>query len=268
MKKIVIALMMLSSFAAYAENENAATSKEYVDAELATKQPTIPAEGANIVMTFDSTADEGIGTKNIYDESASYASQTDALVTAETANAAVQMAIQGEFYCKEYSTIDPTDCWLWGINPITHDGEITPDNAILVRAYFKETISPYWRYYPDASTSVRVPIKPNARYKLWWDSGYNIGATFRVAFTKSDDIPDPDNQMVSLCKSDGTDGYELLSAVSETRSYTFTVSDNDIKYIVVQIPGSNWWDTGNFQPAWDRISHLHLNVESYLPENQ
>ena len=115
MKKIIIALMMLCTFGAYAENENAATSKEYVDSELATKQPTVPAEGANIVMTFDSTADNGIGTKEIYDESASYASQTDALVTAGTANAAVQMAIQGEFECVLYDPDNPTDCWWWNI---------------------------------------------------------------------------------------------------------------------------------------------------------
>ena len=115
-RKLIFAITLaLCTFAAYAENENAATSKEYVDTELATKQPTIPAAGNNMVMTFDSNATDGIGTKQIYDESASYAEQQDALVTAGTANAAVQMAINGEFICTEYSTIDPTDCWLWGI---------------------------------------------------------------------------------------------------------------------------------------------------------
>ena len=44
MKKIIMAIVLvLCTFGAYAENENAATSKEYVDTELATKQPTIPA---------------------------------------------------------------------------------------------------------------------------------------------------------------------------------------------------------------------------------
>ena len=116
MKKIIIATTLaLCAFGVRAENEPAATSKEYVDAELATKQPTVPAAGENVVMTFDSTATDGIGTKNIYDPSGSYAAQQDALVTAATANAAVQMAINGEFVCHEYSTIDPTDCWLWKI---------------------------------------------------------------------------------------------------------------------------------------------------------
>ena len=65
MRNIIIVIVMLCTFAVYAENENAATSKEYVDTELATKQPTLPAAGANVVMTFDSTATDGIGTKNI-----------------------------------------------------------------------------------------------------------------------------------------------------------------------------------------------------------
>ena len=116
MKQFIIAIMCVVGIAtAYAANENAATSKEYVDTAIAAKQPTIPAEGANIVMTFDSNATDGIGTKDIYDETASYASQQDALVTAGTANAAVQMAIQGEFECILYDPDNPTDCWWWNI---------------------------------------------------------------------------------------------------------------------------------------------------------
>ena len=115
MKKLIICLMMFCTFCAYGANENAATSKEYVDTAIAAKQPTIPAEGANIVMTFDSTADDGIGTKDIYNESASYASQEDALVTAGTSNTAVQMAINGEFECVLYDPDNTTDCWWWNI---------------------------------------------------------------------------------------------------------------------------------------------------------
>ena len=116
MKKFIITIMCVFYITgAHAANENAATSKEYVDTAIAAKQPTIPAEGANVAMTFDSTADDGIGTKQIYDETASYASQSDALVTAGAANTAVQMAIQGEFECVLYDPDNPTDCWWWNI---------------------------------------------------------------------------------------------------------------------------------------------------------
>ncbi len=118
-KKIIISIMCVLGIAtARAANENAATSKEYVDTELATKQPTIPAEGNNVVMTFDSAADDGIGTKQIYDETTSYVSQETALVTAATANAAVQMALNGELTCGMYDPDNPTDCWLWNLNSV------------------------------------------------------------------------------------------------------------------------------------------------------
>ncbi len=116
MKQFIFAITLaLCTTVVQAANENAATSKEYVDTELATKQPTISAQGNNVVMTFDSTATNGIGTKNIYDPSGDYASQQDALVTAQTANAAVQMAINGEFECVLYDPDNPTDCWWWNI---------------------------------------------------------------------------------------------------------------------------------------------------------
>lgn len=126
MRKLIICLMILNVSGTYATNDNAATSKEYVDTELATKQPTIPAEGANVIMTFDSTATNGIGTKQIYDESANYASQQDALVTAQTANAAVQMAINGEFECVLYDPDNPTDCWWWNIKSKENLGNTLP----------------------------------------------------------------------------------------------------------------------------------------------
>ena len=120
MRKFIIAIIcILGTAGAYAENENAATSKEYVDTELATKQPTIPAAGNNVVMTFDSNATDGIGTKNIYDPSDSYMNQQNALVTAGTANTAVQMAINGEFECVLYDPDNTTDCWWWNIKQPT-----------------------------------------------------------------------------------------------------------------------------------------------------
>ena len=174
MKKFIIAIMcVVCVTTAYAANENAATSKEYVDTAIATKQPTIPAAGNNIVMTFDSTADNGIGTKNIYDESASYASQTDALVTASTANAAVQMAIMGEFYCKEYSTIVENDCWLWGIKePTMHSASKNMFNKdTSTDENYIYTTGDIWtaaqgNYYKQFSVSDYIPVIPGQTYTI------------------------------------------------------------------------------------------------------
>ena len=60
MKKIIFAICMLCTFGAFATNEEMATSREYVDAELTTMQPAIPATDTG-VMTYDSTESTGIG---------------------------------------------------------------------------------------------------------------------------------------------------------------------------------------------------------------
>ena len=169
MQKFIIAIMcLLGIVTAYAENENAATSKEYVDTAIATKQPTIPAEGNNVVMTFDSTADDGIGTKNIYDESASYAEQQNALVTAQTANTAVQMAINGEFYCKEWSTIVENDCWLWGIKSQENSVNALPSGYTKLE-YLESTGTQY------IDTGISVNHKRDTGYwssKISWNTEF------------------------------------------------------------------------------------------------
>ena len=117
MKKIMIAFMFgFCTVVHAAVNDNAATSQTYVDTAMAAKQPTVPAEGNNVVMTFDSTATDGIGTKNIYDPSGSYAEQQESLVTAVTANEAIQLMLDGELTCNMYNPDDPTDCWLWNLH--------------------------------------------------------------------------------------------------------------------------------------------------------
>jgi len=102
---------------AFAAGENVPTSKSYVDAAVAQKQDTIPAnDGAAQVLTNTGTAGE-YGTKGIYDANGEYATQTQNLVDAATMNAGVQNAIDSEFQCIEW--LDPndhgSDCLLFNI---------------------------------------------------------------------------------------------------------------------------------------------------------
>ena len=261
MKKIIIALMMLCTFAAYAENENAATSKEYVDTEIATKQPIIPAEGNNVVITFDSAADDGIGTKQIYDESASYASQTDALVTAGTANAAMQMAIQGEFYCKEWSTIVENDCWLWGIkahtpsknllNPANiHQGTIasktgksSPNNPN--RCYF-DFISVHSGDTVNFTSSItgRAPIYPY----IFMYSTNNEDSYIGIKYRDAQITPDANHTGYSFVIRQ--DGY--IRGIWLSNEYNFTT--DDIVEAMVEISPT----PSPYEPY----------QQTYLPENQ
>ncbi|MBO7509472.1 MAG: hypothetical protein J6T57_04330 [Alphaproteobacteria bacterium] len=120
MKKFIIAFVLLAcACAAYSENESAVTSKEYVDAGVSGKQDTLTITGTNTVMTYDSSQSTGLGQKAIYTPGSDYATQQTALVTASTANAAIQNAINGEFVCYEYNPNDPTDCWLVTIKNTT-----------------------------------------------------------------------------------------------------------------------------------------------------
>ncbi len=111
MKKIIIAIMLVfCATTVRAENTNISTSQYYVDTNAATRQDAAPANNANSVMTYDSVSPDGIGAKAIYDATASYADQTGALITADTANAAIQNGINSEFVCA-----NPPKCNLWNL---------------------------------------------------------------------------------------------------------------------------------------------------------
>ena len=118
MKKFIIFLVcVVMTNVAFAAGENIATSKAYVDTAVAQKQDAIPAnDGTAQVLTNTGTPGE-IGTKNIYDSTGEYATQTGALVTAGDFNTAVQNAIDTEFDCIQTNTTG--DCLLVHLNGIT-----------------------------------------------------------------------------------------------------------------------------------------------------
>ena len=258
MKRFFVFLFsVLLSYGAFAAGENVPTSKSYVDAEIATKQDKIAANnGAAQVLTNTGTAGE-IGTKNIYDASSSYAGQSDALIDAQTMNAAVQNAIDSEFECVEED--GNGNCLLTRIQGA--DVGIQPGDGQLFRAYLTGT---QWSYYADASTSIRIRIKPNVEYKIYWDESAPSSSIYRIAFVKTDDEPGS----ITTYKSNGATGAEFRSNSQTYPSYTFKVTDNSIKYLVIQINGVNGWTTGNFSGAWSRLSHLHLVENNYLPSGQ
>ncbi len=247
---------------AFATGENVPTSKDYVDGKIALKQDTILANnGTAQVLTNTGTAGE-YGTKNIYNSSGSYAGQSDALIDAATMNAAVQNAIDSEFECVEQD--GNGNCLFARVHGA--DMGIQPGDGEWFRAYFSSSIPSRWTYLEDPSSSIRIPIKTNVEYKLYWDGVYS--GLYRVGFVKTDAAP-VSGSSIPLYKSDGTDGAEFRSNSQTYPSYTFKVTDNDIKYIVIQIAGSNTpWTTGDFSLLWNRISHLHLVENNYLPVGQ
>ena len=116
MKKFIIAFIFgICAFGVYAETSEITTSQYYVDTKLSEKQDAAPANNANSVMTYDSTSADGVGAKAIYNETSTYETQKTSLVTAGTANDAIQNAINMEFTCA-----NPPKCTLWDMTAQTH----------------------------------------------------------------------------------------------------------------------------------------------------
>lgn len=113
----IIGIVAIICTNAFATGDKITTSKNYVDTQIATKQDKIPAINSDTVVTHTNTSGE-IGEKAIYDTTESYATQTDALVTAGVANAAIQNAIDTEFVCIEWAPNTeqiPENCYIWSI---------------------------------------------------------------------------------------------------------------------------------------------------------
>jgi len=121
MRKICMSIIAgFIVFSAFGVGENVPTSKSYIDSELVEKQDTIErTTSVSQALTNTGTAGE-YGTKDIYDSTSSYLEQTDALIDAQTMNAAVQNAINAEFVCISWVDDDPTkDCLLMEIRSVT-----------------------------------------------------------------------------------------------------------------------------------------------------
>ncbi|MBO4582756.1 MAG: hypothetical protein J5714_01710, partial [Alphaproteobacteria bacterium] len=84
-----------------------------VNTKLATKQDEIPAKNTNTVLTYTGVAGT-VGEKGIYQDTGTYASQTDSLIDAGTFNAALKNGLDNEFVCAGYSSTG--ECWLWTIH--------------------------------------------------------------------------------------------------------------------------------------------------------
>jgi len=127
-----------------------------------------------------------------------------------------------------------------------------------------------WRYSSDASSSIRIPIQPNVKYRLYWDSTDSdiVGTIFRVAFIKSSSYPGASGEFKYVFDETGERGVLLNGSPSSNQSTIFTVSDTNIMYIVIQVSGSaTAWTDGDFSQLWDRVSHLHLQAEEIIIQN-
>ena len=115
MKKNLISIIgVLAMCPAFAAGENIATSKAFVDAAVAQKQDAISANDGTAQVLTNTGTPGSVGTKNIYDSTGAYGTQTESLITAGDFNTAVQNAIDAEFECIAWRNPDDhsSDCML------------------------------------------------------------------------------------------------------------------------------------------------------------
>lgn len=167
MQKILISILcVFIGFSAFCADENMPTSKSYVDSALMEKQDKISANNGSTQVLMNTGIAGNVGTKNIYDSTASYGGQSDALIDAGTMNAAVQNAIDSEFVCIEWINDDPNDdCLLmeirgaapkrspnlFDVSKIRNTGYITNNGngSISVNGYARNTTEKLNQIAPD-----------------------------------------------------------------------------------------------------------------------
>ncbi|MBO7509281.1 MAG: hypothetical protein J6T57_03340 [Alphaproteobacteria bacterium] len=205
MKKVIFAICMLCTGAAFAANEESITSREYVDAGLGTKQDTLTTTGTG-AMTFDSSETDGIGQKAIYNPNGDYATQQDALVSASTANAAVQNAIAAEFVCIAWKNNDPNDeCLLVQIQNRT-----TPTKNLFDISKIPTRIS---------TTSTSIINNGDGSITVTTVSNNSAVTTDRKLSQLAPELVAGRTYTLSF-KTTGTDKYALLYCYDDTSNHT------------------------------------------------
>jgi len=277
MRKICVSIIGgFIMFSAFGVGENVPTSKSYIDSELVEKQDTIErTTGNNQALTNTGTAAE-YGTKDIYDSTGSYTEQTDALIDAQTMNAAVQNAINAEFVCISWVDDDPTkDCLLMEIRGTTE--KLASKNVFDVSQLLKadgwtENNGVYTgnagriyllTNYKPAMEACSPSCKPNTQYTLSYTLTIDENAQF------PSDLP-PIIQFYFVY-SDGQTHYppqkELPQLPGETRHIIQTsLPSRTLKYIKMTFRYSGIIHVSNMQLEEGTIATPYQPYENlYLP---
>ena len=133
-----------------------------VNTGIATKQDEIGAANTNTVVTYTGTPGT-LGQKGIYQDSGTYATQSDNLIKASTFNAALRNGLENEFVCADRDPVS-NQCWLWTI----HNEENVGKN-LFNQALFNTDVANTITY-----TTFEIP---NGTYTMSTNFPYTGGAT-------------------------------------------------------------------------------------------
>ena len=272
MKRLLILFLSFFIFPAYA-----VTSESYVDSAVNTLQNEIPAENANTVLTNTGTAGE-IGTKKIYDSTQDFSTQTDALVTAATFNAAVQNAIDNEFVCVESI---PEGCLLYKIMV-----KQTPPSTYTQLEYLEATGTQYidTNTYLNGASKVEFQFSCDTvgNYALFGASNgnaYNKGEIAVFWYNKGVDVVIPTSNFSGTAIYCGstlltpdqtyTISYDKDFFTLDERSwpsgwYTNYVGQRSV-FLFASNRGSDSWIGGHSKLYWFKIYNSNTLVRNFIP---
>jgi hypothetical protein len=95
-------------------SDNGLPTVSAVNTGLENKQDEIGAANTNTVVTYTGTPGT-LGQKGIYQDTGTYAAQSDNLIQASTFNAALRNGLNNEFVCADRDPVS-NQCWLWSID--------------------------------------------------------------------------------------------------------------------------------------------------------
>ena len=282
MKKLLFVILSLFAFVAYADNT--ITSKEYVDGQVSTLQTQIPAKNTNTVLTNTGTAGT-VGEKAIYDTTAAYGAQSDALVTAGAFNSAMQNALESEFVCVEWqgSVHDNAHCLLYEVRGATQMQTLPAGYTQL--EYLESTGTQYidTNTYLNASSKIEFKFMTDAvnNYAVFGASNgsyYNDGEISLFYNTSVIEAVVPDSNTIShvifprpvlLSDTAYTISYDknnlVVNGVAQASDWYSEYMGQKTAYLFASNRGASSWIGGNTKIYWFKIYNNKSLVRDFIP---
>ena len=118
--------------------DNGLPTVSAVNTGLENKQDEIGAANTNTVVTYTGTPGT-LGQKGIYQDTGTYATQSDNLIDARTFNAALRNGLENEFVCADRDPVS-NQCWLWTIH---NNGDLELPSEYTRLEYIESTGTQY-----------------------------------------------------------------------------------------------------------------------------
>ena len=237
-----------------------------VNTGIATKQDKIGAANTNTVVTYTGTPGT-LGQKGIYQDTGTYAEQSDNLIQASTFNAALRNGLNNEFVCAGTDDGTPNgNCWLWTIDNTTNE-TITVHGKNLFNPNEQPVVLEVY---------LGVPLNQYTTGNYWLSMTRKQGAdvpsgAFGVVFRKNDSAGPGARWFVN-------NGEENSSFMPNGSPLNF-ISTDDVRYIGLAVYPGNVATWAAFMNAYniqieqgtratEYEPYVGETVNVYIPQNQ